>query len=102
MRYRIARKRYWSAISAALPIAAAEGPKPIGANGLADLLANVWDSIFPANACDTFSLLDERTRVIAFDILVGRTRWGRPSQHPQAAAIEQLFYGRLKVEIHAS
>ena len=73
---------YWAAIDRALQWIQ-QKPHSVGAEALTTLLANVWDTIVPANAGEIMQMLNDERREIALDLLIGRSQHGRPIQHPR-------------------
>ncbi len=90
MRYDLNQQGYENAIERALEYIG-ERSGYIGAEGLAALLANVWDPTAPANVVEILSTLDLPHQELAIDLLVGRMRYGRPISHPRADEIENVW-----------
>ena len=89
MKYQIDERDYWAAIDQALQHGQAQGGSTV-AEGLTNLLAQVWDTSVPVNAVEILQMLDDRTRQLAFDLIVGRSLHGRPTRHPHRNKIEAL------------
>ena len=86
----VSQDDYSAAISSALEMITAQ-PNSAASNAMSTLLANVWDTIAVANACECLMVLDSKSRMVAFALLVGRSLYGRPSFHPERLMLEENF-----------
>ena len=91
LRYHIEKSQFHAAIDRAHDIVIQRSGSSAG-QALTTLLANVWDTINPANAGEILATLDDATREIALDLIVGRALYGRPSDHQRHDKMEQLAY----------
>ncbi len=86
----VSQDKYYAAVSAALEMMTAQ-PNSAASNSMSTLLANVWDTIAVANACECLMVFDSNARMVAFALLVGRSLYGRPSFHPERLMLEKNF-----------
>lgn len=89
MRFDVSPIEYHQALDEALDFIGRSGGSAEG-NAMRELLANVWDPVMAANACEVLGLMTLRNRDVALTLLVARAYLGRPIDHPRRNEIEQL------------
>ena len=96
MRIEVSQDEYNAAISESLEIIAAQ-PQKSGTEALSVVLANVWDSTgVEGDVFECLGIMDLTTRQIGLCLVIGRTCYGRPANHPRFAEVEALYYCRAR------